>query len=171
MSDFLIQEKPFGHSTQTVVKDADGHPLYTLLGNWGSKGDSLILYHMNGRVAASVKQVSFPFVRRFEIYEAGEKVGTMQRFLNWLSDFYYVQQLHWTVYGNIQQHQYKIHHFNKEIMTMDKTLLHHGMYYLLQVHDDANAPKCICIASVLDYWLYNRERTPLPYYKEALSFN
>lgn len=169
MSDFLIKEKPFGRSSQTIVKDTYGHPLYTLIGNWGNKGDALTLYQMNGQVVASVKQVSLPFVRRFEIYESGEKVGTMQRFLNWPSDFYYVQQLHWTVYGNIQQHQYKIHHFNREIMTMDKTKLHHGEYHLLQVHDDEEAPTCICIASVLDYWLYNREKKPLPYYKEALE--
>ncbi|MHC5268637.1 LURP-one-related/scramblase family protein [Enterococcus sp. LJL98] len=169
MSDFFIQEKPFGKSTQTIVKDANGHPLYTLIGNWGNRGDCLTLYQMDGQVAASVKQVSLPFVRRFEIFEAGKKVGVLQRFFNWPSDFYYVQQLHWTVYGNLQQHQYKIHHFNKEIMTMNKTKRWHGDHYLLHVHKDEDAPVCLCIASILDYWLYMRERPPLTYYKEALD--
>lgn len=169
MSDFLIREKPFGSSTQTIVKDTDGHPLYTLIGRWGTRGDCLTLHQMNGEIVASVKQVSLPFVRRFEIYESGEKVGVLQRFLNWPSDFYYVQQLHWTVYGNIQQHQYKIHHFNKEIMTMNKARMVQGDHFLLRVRDDADAPVCICIASILDYWLYNRNQANVPYYKEALD--
>ena len=72
-------------------------------------------------------------------------------------------------HGNIYQHEYRVHHFTNEIMTMSKTRLMMGDHYQLHVNDDANAPKCICIASVLDYWSYNRERSQPTYYKEVLD--
>lgn len=43
-------------------------------------------------------------------------------------------------------------------MEMDKATLLTGDYYVLDVVDDRDAPVCICIAAVMDYWLYNRQR-------------
>jgi hypothetical protein len=47
---------------------------------------------------------------------------------------------------------------------MYKASLLTGDFYVLNVIDDKNAPKCICIAAVLDYWLYNRKP------KESLEY-
>jgi hypothetical protein len=43
-------------------------------------------------------------------------------------------------------------------MTMDKATLLTGDYYVLDVTDPADAPVCICVAAIMDYWLYNRNR-------------
>ncbi len=43
-------------------------------------------------------------------------------------------------------------------MEMDKATLLTGDYYVLNVTDDQDAPVCICIAAVMDYWLYNRQK-------------
>lgn len=168
LTEYFIQEKSFGKAT-TLVKDQDGRPLFTLVGRSGTKGDWLTLYRMNGENIASVKQVSWAFMRRFEIYEGEQKVGTLQRFLNWPSDFYFVQQLHWVVYGNLAQHQYKIQYFNHEVMSMDKTQLLSGGYYRLQVTKEKDAPICICLAAILDYWNYHYNRGSLLYHKETLE--
>jgi len=163
VSEFFIQEQ-LSAVTRTVIKDEAGHSLYLLVGRWGTKGDALSLYRMNGTLVASIKQVSFTFGKRFEIYENFQKVGTMQKIFNWPGDFYYVQQLHWQVHGDIYNHHYQIHHFKEEIMRMYKASLLTGDFYVLNVVDDKNAPKCICIAAVLDYWLYNRKP------KESLEY-
>ena len=42
-------------------------------------------------------------------------------------------------------------------MSMDKTMLCTGDYFVLTVANDEDAPLCICIAAVLDYWLYNKK--------------
>ncbi len=47
----------------------------------------------------------------------------MQKIFNWPGDFYYIRRLHWTVQGDIYNHQYQIHHFNQQIMKMDKATL------------------------------------------------
>lgn len=158
MSEYFIQDKQLSSVTRTIVKDEAGKSLYLMVGRWGTKGDALSLYAMDGQLVASIKQVSFSFGTRFELYRNFEKIGTLQKIFNWPGDFYYIQQLHWTVQGNIYNHQYSIRHFNEVIMTMDKATLMSGDYYALDVPKDEDAPICICIAAVMDYWLYNRSR-------------
>ncbi len=169
LSEFFIQDKQLSKVTRTVVKDKDGHSLYLLVGRWGTKGDALSLYQMNGSLVASIKQVSFTFGNRFEIYENFQKVGTLQKIFNWPGDFYYIQQLNWIVHGDIYNHRYKINHFNKEVMRMDKASLLTGDFYVLNVVKDQDAPVCICVAAIMDYWLYNRKKEPLYRYQLELD--
>ena len=138
MSEFFIQEQQLGKVTRTIVKDQAGRSLFLLVGRWGTRGDALSLYAMNGEILASIKQVSWTFGTRFELY--------------------YVQGLHWAVVGDIKAHQYSIYQVHKKIMSMDKTMLCTGDYFVLTVANDEDAPLCICIAAVLDYWLYNKKK-------------
>lgn len=51
-------------------------------------------------------------------------------------------------------------------MKMDKATLFSGDYYVLDISNDEDAPVCICIAAVLDYWLYRKNKNkekPLSY--------
>ena len=159
MSEFFIQEKQLSSITRTVITDEHGRSLYLLVGRWGNKGDALSLYEMNGALVASIKQVSFTFGQRFEIYENYQKVGSMRKIFNWPGDFYYIKQLKWRVHGDIYHHHYHIHHFATKIMSMSKASTVRGNFYVLDVVDDRDSVKCICIAAVLDYWLYNRKKS------------
>ena len=156
MSEFFIQEQQLGKVTRTIVKDQAGSSLFLLVGRWGTRGDALSLYAMNGEILASIKQVSWTFGTRFELYQRFEKVGTLRKLFNLNADFYYVQNFTGQLLGiskrtNIQ--------FIKsiKIMSMDKTMLCTGDYFVLTVANDEDAPLCICIAAVLDYWLYNKK--------------
>ncbi|KFN91890.1 hypothetical protein TMUPMC115_1155 [Tetragenococcus muriaticus PMC-11-5] len=114
MSKLYIHDKQLSNITRTVVTDESGHSLFLLVGRWGTQGDALSLYRMNGTLVASIKQTSFAFGSRFEIYENYKKVGSLQKIFNWPGDFYYIKQLNWSVHGDIHNHYYKIHHFNKK---------------------------------------------------------
>jgi uncharacterized protein YxjI len=162
VSEFFIQERQLSNVTRTIVKDYQGKSLFLLVGRWGTKGDALSLYKMNGELVASIKQVSFTFGTRFEIYQGFKKVGTLKKIFNWPGDFYYIRQLHWTVQGNIYRHQYTIHHFNRLVMEMNNATLLTGDYYVLNIPVDDEAPLCICIAAIMDYWLYNRKKGKSP---------
>lgn len=48
MSEFFIQEQQLGKVTRTIVKDQAGRSLFLLVGRWGTRGDALSLYAMNG---------------------------------------------------------------------------------------------------------------------------
>ena len=158
MSEFYIQQHQLSKRTRTIVKDEKNRDIYLMVGNWGRKRDALLLYQMNGQLIASIKQASFIFGSKFIIYENYQKVGEMRKIFNWPGDFYYIKQLHWAAHGDIYQHKYQIHHFNERIMTMDKANFLTGNYYSLDIPNEKNAPKCICIAAVMDYWLYNRSK-------------
>ncbi|MGL4695624.1 LURP-one-related/scramblase family protein [Enterococcus larvae] len=158
MSEYFIQEQQLSNVTRTIVKDEDGKSLFLLVGRWGTRGDALSLYAMNGELVASIKQLSFFFGTRFDLYKGFEKVGTLKKLLNLNADFYYINQLHWTVIGDIRNHYYTIHHNSHKIMEMSKATLFSGNYFSLEVENDEDAPLCICIAAVLDYWLYNKKK-------------
>lgn len=83
MSEFFIQDRQLSRVTRTIVKDETGKSLFLMVGRWGTKGDALSLYRLNGQMVASIKQISFTFGTRFEIYKDFEKVGTLQKIFNW----------------------------------------------------------------------------------------
>ncbi len=166
MSEFFIQEKQLGRATRTIVKNEKGHSLFLMVGRWGTKGDALSLYAMNGDLVAHIKQISLTFGTRFELYKEFEKVGTMQKIFNWPGDFYYIRRLHWTVQGDIYNHQYQIHHFNQQIMKMDKATLFQEitMYWISQMMKMLLF--VFVLLAVLDYWLYRKNKNkekPLSY--------
>ena len=56
MSEFFIQEKHLSRVTRTVVKNESGKSIFLMVGRWGTKGDALSLYAMNGNLVAHIKQ-------------------------------------------------------------------------------------------------------------------
>lgn len=158
MPEYIIKEQRLGYNTQTLIKDATGHPLYLLMGHWGNKNDVLSLYLMDGTLVASVKQTSLLVGRRFDLFVNFNKIGVMKKRFNWPGDVYYIRQLHWTVFGDIAHHHYSIYHFHRPIMHLDKRPILTNQDYCLHVFHEQDAPICICIAAVMDYWLYNRQK-------------
>lgn len=158
MATYYIQQNLLTAKYPTIVRNEAGEPLYLMIGKWGNRGDVLSLYTLNGDLVAKVKQsrVAFKQGARFDLYLGAEKVGILHRFLQQYLDLYYIFKLKWWVVGNIPQHQYQIKRHNGMVMTMQKYYHATGDFYELDVTDDADAPLCICIASVLDYWLRNR---------------
>ncbi|EOH93394.1 hypothetical protein UAW_02642 [Enterococcus haemoperoxidus ATCC BAA-382] len=158
VSEFFIQEQQLSKVTRTLVKDEDGKSIFLLVGRWGTRGDALSLYTMSGELVASIRQTSFAFGSRFDLYKGFEKVGVLRKILNLNADFYYIQHMHWTVLGDIRNHRYSIYQVNRKVMEMSKATLFSGNYFSLEVADDEDAPLCICVAAVLDYWLYNKKK-------------
>lgn len=162
MSNWSIQTKSLGIRSKTFVKNEHGQTIYMIVGRWGVQGDALLLYNMNGDLVAKIKQIRFPFGARFIIYEHDQKVGTLTKIFQWPTDFYYVKQLHWQVFGNIKKQHYQIQHFNQLIMAMSTIQTSEGPTYLLNIPDEENVAKCICIAAVMDYWVYHQQKSEQP---------
>ncbi|WP_316378082.1 transposase, partial [Enterococcus faecium] len=53
---------------RTIVKNEKGHSLFLMVGRWGTKGDALSLYAMNGDLVAHIKQIIAEIgqIERFE---------------------------------------------------------------------------------------------------------
>lgn len=160
MTHYYIRQDLLSSSSRTIIKNQKGEALYLMVGRWGMRGDVLSLYQMNGDIVASIKQANFAFKlgSRFDLYHEFEKVGSLQRVLSFNRDFYFVHQLGWVVMGDIGNHEYTIYHLNRCVMRMEKASLTTGDFYALEIPDKEEAPLCICIAAVLDYWLLNRKK-------------
>ncbi|MGY3748276.1 LURP-one-related/scramblase family protein [Vagococcus salmoninarum] len=167
MSDFFIRQNLLSSNARTIIKNEAGEPVFLMVGRWGTRGDVLSLYQMNGEIVASIKQATFamPIGARFDLYQEFEKVGSLQRILSIHRDFYYVHQLGWVVIGDIKNQDYHIYQLNRKVMTLKKKTLTDGEFHHFVVFDDADAPLCICIAAVLDYWLLNRHKQGLEFKK------
>lgn len=170
MSEYFIHEKQLSSVTRTIVKDINDRPIFLLVGRWGSKGDVFSLYAMNGELVASIKQASFTVGSKFELYLGFQKVGVLRKIFHLNADFYYIRRLNWVVVGDIYHHAYAIYQENACIMEMSKATLFTGNYFSLNVSKDEYAPLCICIAAVLDYWLYNKKKQASPFKPAPFSF-
>jgi len=159
LSEYYIRQNLLASNSRTIVKDKTGKPLFLLIGRWGTRGDVLSLYDMSGQLIAKIKQATFALKigSRFDLYLHFEKVGSLQRVLSFQRDFYIVHGLGWVVIGDIPNHRYTIQHYNQQIMQMTKASTIYGDYYCLMIDKEEDAPLCICIAAVLDYWLLNRK--------------
>ncbi|HCM88535.1 MULTISPECIES: LURP-one-related/scramblase family protein [Vagococcus] len=152
MTVYYIQQNLLSAKVRTVIKDTQDRPVFLLVGSWGTRGDSISIYNLDGKVLASAKQTTFAIKSQFEIYSCHDKVGSLSRLFSINRDFYYIKNLRWLAVGDINHQEYKIYRFNELIMEMTKVLSRKGEYYKIVVHEDEDAAVCICIAAVLDYW-------------------
>lgn len=171
MPEYLIRKKYLGRPARTVVKTPDDLPQFLLVGTWGVKGDALSVYSMSGDLLASVKKVPWSFGIRYDLYDSHEKVATMKRIFHFNVDFYYIQNLGWHVLGDVSKHHYTVHSFTRKVMTMDSATFPNGDYYVLDIPESQEAPLAICVASVLDYWLYEEQKQKKFNFRPGLSLD
>ncbi|RHH69089.1 MULTISPECIES: LURP-one-related/scramblase family protein [Vagococcus] len=158
METYYINEHVLSANVRTVIKNAQDKPMYILVGRWGVKGDVLSVYNMNGEVLATVKQTTYAFPSRFDLYDRHEKIGSLGRLISFNRDIYLVKQLNWLVLANVNKQTYRIYSFKERLMLMEKHTVYQGDYYKLSIKNETLAPVCICIGAVMDYWAKNNEK-------------
>lgn len=152
MPTYFIHQHLLSANVRTVIKDETGHSVYLLVGRWGTKGDVLSIYQLDGTILASVKQVTSAMPSHFDLYNGYEKVGTLSRLFSVDRDFYLIKKLRWLAVGDIKNQDYRIYQLNQRLMTMKKETTYKGDFYQINVSDEEIAPLCICVAAILDYW-------------------
>lgn len=158
MATYYIHQHLLSARVRTVVKDSDDRATFLLVGQWGTRGDVLSIYNLDGRLLASVKQVTFSMPSYFDLYDGHQKVGTLGRLFSIQRDFYFVRKLNWLVMGDIKNQDYRIYRLNERVMTMKKETTYKGDFYKIVVEKDELAPLAICVASVLDYWARKKQK-------------
>ena len=164
MVTYYIRKNVLGSNCRSIIKDESNRDSFLMVGRWGARGDVFSLYQLDGTLIASIKQATFALAlgTRFDLYYDGDKVGTLQRLLTLNRDFYYVRKLNWAVMGSIDTQTYSIYHFNHQIMTIEPVRKNDRTELRMTVCSEADAPICLCIAAVLDYWSLKTDSTPSP---------
>ena len=169
MAVYYIEQSLLSAKVRTVIKDEKGKPVFLLVGSWGTRGDSISIYRIDGEVLASDKQTAFSRKSRFDLFDRHEKVGSLSRMFSMNRDFYFIKKLHWLAMGDIKNQEYKIYYLNDKIMQMNKEVNVKGDFFRIEVFKEENAPLCICIAAVLDYWARKNNRVEEIFTKTAIN--
>ncbi len=171
MAEYLIAKKYLGQKGTSTVKNSQGLSQFLLVGTWGSGANILSVYALDGSLLATVKKVPWSFGSRYDLFEQYEKVGTLKKAFPFPVDFFYIPSLGWTVSGDVKGHHYTIRHFKKVIMSMSTATFPTGEYFVLTIPQEKNAPLAICVASVLDNWLYNTQKEKCSNFKPGYTTN
>lgn len=157
MPDYCMQQTQ-KNTYRTIIKTLDNNPVFLLVGKVGVRGSGFTLYAMDGTVRAQARQTSFALASHFDLYDAFNKVGSIQRLFPVNKDVYFVHKLGWVVHGDFLEQSYKINYFRSSIMEMERAITINGETSLLSIPNEENAPLCICITAVMNYWLYNKKK-------------
>ncbi|MGY3749931.1 LURP-one-related/scramblase family protein [Vagococcus acidifermentans] len=173
MPKYYINQHLLSANARTIIKDDMGKAAFLLVGRWGTRGDVLSVYDMQGSILASIRQTSFALESRFDLFKEYEKVGSLSRILSINRDYYYIKGLKWAAVGDIKHRRYRIHQFNDVIMTMQPALTCYGDFFECDIRSEEEAPLCICIAAILDYWVKRpkKEKNPFRNKRVDLEFS
>ncbi|SJZ51631.1 Uncharacterized protein YxjI [Pilibacter termitis] len=159
MCEFYIQQRTLSDGKRSIVLDENARPVYFLTGSMLSNGDTLSLYDMSGRKLVEIKQVGQLLGRHYDIFVNNEKIATLKK--KWtftFQDIYFVEQLNWTIQGNLHAHHYQIMKGIFQVLKMYPASTSVGDVYCLEISEKENAPVAIVLAFVLDYWVFSGKR-------------
>ncbi len=136
-------------SGKMVISDMEGNPVYTGKKHW-FWGD-IMLKDNNKKKIAKIKERSGMFNKGFHIYEGRKKVAQLKRKFSLVNQKFSVKKLNWEVTGNFIAKEYTVKKGEEVIATIKRNkLLAITEGYTVDVVDDANAVKVICIVLVLN---------------------
>ena len=136
-------------SGKMVISDMEGNPVYTGNKHW-FWGD-IMLKDNNKKKVAKIKERSGMFNKGFHIYEGRKKVAQLKRKFSLVNQKFSVKKLNWEVTGNFVAKEYTVKKGEEVIATIKRNkLLAITEGYTVDVVDDANAVKVICIVLVLN---------------------
>lgn len=139
-----------------VVKDEQAEPAFLLTGKWGQHNDVLDIYLTSGELVAQVKQKSWGWLPKFMLYNHnGDHVGTLRRYYGVGRDMLFVQGLNWLIVGNVLSFNYKVYCGRTLIMTIKKSSSSETSMVEFTIPNAADAPLCLCVAAILNYWAKN----------------
>lgn len=157
MPEFYIQKNSMKQGCGAVVQDENSKNTYFLVGKIGSNGDTLALYNLLGEHLAKIQQTSAVFGANFDLFIGEEKFARMIKIMNWRKTMYFIPKLKWLIHGDLTTHIYTISDGLREVMSMKPVSTSFGDVFSIIIKVDSEVNICLCIASVLDYWSYNRE--------------
>lgn len=147
-------------SGATVIHDQNGRQCYLLTGKWGLRHDALSLYTMSGELLAEVRQLSLGMMPKFALYQNHQKVGTVGKSLGFFKEIVYIQGISWFIVGNGLNNHYRFLQGHRLVAMMAPVNKTGFNVTELAVHDEADEPLAVLVASILNHWSHNGDKLP-----------
>lgn len=104
-----MKQRFFSWTEDFDIYDADQHPVYYVKGELISLGRKLHIHDSQTRERiASVHQKLFTIFPKFDVIVRGERIATIRKHWSWFSQKYTIDELGWTIKGNVWAHDYQL---------------------------------------------------------------
>jgi uncharacterized protein YxjI len=132
------------------IFDESGKTVYSVQGqlSWGHK---LHILNAQGKHIATVKQVVFALMPRFELYEGDTFLGCLKKQFTLFRPSYIMEYNGWHIAGNFMEWNYAI--FNKQgeaVAHVDKELFHMTDCYAIEVNNPDDALYALMFTLAID---------------------
>ena len=146
----VFKQRFFSWFDSYDIYNEQGEKAYTVEGkmSWGHK---LHILNKFGEHIATVKQVVLTFLPRFDFYENGKYIGSIQKKISFLKPHFEIDFNGWSISGNIFEWDYDITGASGQtIATVNKELLNFTDTYAIETADDNDALYALMVTLAID---------------------
>ena len=146
----VFKQRFFSWFDSYDIYNEQGEKAYTVEGkmSWGHK---LHILNKFGEHIATVKQVVLTFLPRFDFYENGKYIGSIQKKISFLKPHFEIDFNGWSISGNIFEWDYDITSASGQtIATVSKELLNFTDTYAIETADDNDALYALMVTLAID---------------------
>ncbi|MEG2254339.1 MAG: hypothetical protein RSC33_03325 [Vagococcus sp.] len=170
MGTYYVEEHLLSAKVRVFIKNEKGEPVFLLVGSWGVKGDCVSVYDLDGHRLSKAVQNSFGPRPDFDLFEGGQKVGTLKRCVSLLNDYYYISGLGWIASGNHNKKSYRFFHFGTQLLETGIIQKEGKQLMKVILEDETRVPLSFCVLAVLDYWVKKGKRAEELYDTSIVPF-
>jgi len=149
-----LKEKMFTVLDSFYVKDDKGKNRYEIKRKFEPAiGLKLHIYDDNGKELAYIKEKKITIRPKFRIFVDGEHSATITKKIIALRPKYEVEELGWTIKGNLIEHDYKIKGKDGDVMSIHKGILTLRDTFVMEFEDDKHIPEALAVVLAIDYMM------------------
>ena len=146
-----IKEKAISVKDKFFVRNVDGDKVYEIKRKFEPAiGLKLYIFDMDGNELAYIKEKNISVKPKFKIFVGGGHTATIEKKLVALKPKYEVDELGWTVKGNLLEHNYKIVGDKGEAMNIHKGRLTLSDSFVLEFTDKKHVLEALSVVLAID---------------------
>ena len=145
-----IKEKVFSWGDRFTVWDADGHERYTVEGEVFSFGKKLHVYDRHGREAAFIRQELLTFLPQSTVCVNGREIARVKKEFSLFFPRFTIEGLDWECDGSFWEHDYRITHRGRSVVTIEKEWMTWGDSYVLDIAPGADEIVALAVVLTID---------------------
>lgn len=146
----LFKQRLFSWFDSYDIYDGEGNTVYTVKGQL-SWGHCLKIFDAYGREVGMVKEKVITLLPLFELYEGGQRIGSIKKEFTLFKPKYDIDFCNWKVDGSFMEWDYEITGAaGSHVASIGKELFHMTDTYVLDIADPADALHVLMLVLAID---------------------
>ena len=145
-----MKQKLFTFKDQFTIYDEQGQAAYYVEGEIFTFGKKLHVYDINNHEVAFIQQKVLTFLPRFFVYVENEQVAEIVREFTFFKPKYSIEGLHWSITGDIFQHEYRIDQDEHPIVSIHKAWMRFADTYEIDIKEERATIYALAVVLAID---------------------